>query len=287
MSNYNLEDYLIYQHKDLYNIEEIPDWYKDNNYIQNQYRKWGQGWIYYFKTLFTLHNETFNIWSHLIGSILFISLIVYTNINIVIQKPFGDLVSVNIFLLSVVSCFTLSAIMHIFYPMSKKLCKQLLKLDYIGISLLILGSYGPFIYYAFYCNLQLQWTYYIFLNICGLLTIITSCYDTFQQSTYRCYRAGIFILFVCSVIIPIIHRIVINPFTDDGFIIELEYYVLSSLFYLLGVFFFTYRTPERHITNCNVCCISHQIFHILTIAGACVTYYGIVKTQQKTQNIQC
>ena len=51
MSNYNLEDYLIYQHKDLYNIEEIPDWYKDNNYIQNQYRKWDQGWIYYFTPL--------------------------------------------------------------------------------------------------------------------------------------------------------------------------------------------------------------------------------------------
>jgi len=283
---YNLEDFLIHGDKDLYNIGEIPDWYKDNDYIQNRYRKWGQTWTYYLKTLFRVHNETFNIWSHLIGSILFIVLSVYTNQYLVL-KPLGDIVAIHIFLVSVTCCFILSAIMHTFYPMSKQLCKQLLKLDYIGISVLILGSYGPFIYYAFYCNSTLQWIYYIFLNMCGLMTIITSCYNTFQQPKYRCYRAGIFILFVCSVFIPIIHRIVINPLTNDGFLIELEYYILASLFYLLGVFFFIYRTPERHITNCNVCCISHQLFHIWTIVGACITYYGIIKTHQQTQYIQC
>ena len=40
------------------------------------------------------------------------------------------------------------------------------------ISLLILGSYGPFIYYAFYCQENIQWIYYIIVNILGLITII-------------------------------------------------------------------------------------------------------------------
>ena len=170
--------------------------------------------------------------------------------------------------------------MHIFYPMSQNICKQLLKLDYIGISLLILGSYGPFIYYAFYCNKKIQWIYYIILNIFGLLTIITSCYNQFQKSQYRYYRVGLFILFVSSIIVPIIHRIIRSQDIKEDFLIELEYYILSSFIYLLGVFFFVYRTPERHITNCNICCISHQIFHILTILGAFVTFYGIIKTHE-------
>ena len=42
--------------------------------------------------------------------------------------------------------------------------QKLMRLDYFGISLLILGSYGPFIYYAFYCQQHIQWAYYLVIN---------------------------------------------------------------------------------------------------------------------------
>ena len=68
----------------------------------------------------------------------------------------------------------------------------------------------------------------------------------------------------------------------------MEYYVLSLILYGFGVFFYVYRTPERQFKKtCDVCCSSHQIFHVFTIFGAIVTYYGIIKTHEMAKSISC
>ena len=288
MSIESLEDSLInIDNNILFNIEEIPTWYKDNEYITNNYRRWGLGWCHYFKSIFQIHNETLNIWTHLLGAFLFIFLLFYTNISGLVKEPLGDVISINIFLLSAILCFSFSTIMHIFHPISDHHCKKLLKMDYIGISLLILGSYGPFIYYAFYCQQTIQIIYYVLLNIFGLCAIITTSYERFQKPSYRCQRSSIFVCLVASVIVPIIHRIILNPLKQDDFVIEMEYYILSLFFYLLGLVFFVSRVPERFFTNCNCCFLSHQIFHVLIIIGALITYEGIIQTHIVAMNITC
>jgi adiponectin receptor len=59
-------------------FEEAPPFIKDNEYIQTGYRVNCNSLIKATKSLFYFHNETVNIWSHIIGTVLAIVLIFYT-----------------------------------------------------------------------------------------------------------------------------------------------------------------------------------------------------------------
>ncbi len=53
-------------------IDEVPGWMIGNKYIETGYRI---GYDTYYKSivsLFHIHNETVNVWTHLLAAILFI-----------------------------------------------------------------------------------------------------------------------------------------------------------------------------------------------------------------------
>ena len=59
-------------------LAQTPKFIHDNKYIIRGYRiGFNNSWKI-FKSLFILHNETVNIWSHIFGVCLFIGLIIYT-----------------------------------------------------------------------------------------------------------------------------------------------------------------------------------------------------------------
>ena len=58
----------------LYHFSKIPDWMKDNPSILEGYRM-NLGLKRTILSLFRIHNETGNIWTHLLGSIFFLALI--------------------------------------------------------------------------------------------------------------------------------------------------------------------------------------------------------------------
>ena len=65
---------------------DLPDYYKDNEYIRKGYLLYCDSIIKALKSLFRLHNESINIWSHLFGAIFFIFLVCYTAIFITNSK---------------------------------------------------------------------------------------------------------------------------------------------------------------------------------------------------------
>lgn len=74
-------------------------------------------------SLLTLHNQTINIWTHLLGAVFFLSRCL---------RAEGDL-SITLFRFSSVACLGLSASYHTFAPISKEMNKLLLRMDYLGI----------------------------------------------------------------------------------------------------------------------------------------------------------
>ena len=65
---------------------DLPEFYKDNEYIKKGYLINCDSIIKAIKSLFCLHNETINIWSHILGAIFFLGLIFYTTIFITNYK---------------------------------------------------------------------------------------------------------------------------------------------------------------------------------------------------------
>ena len=62
--------------------QEAPKFLQDNEFIHNGYLINTNTYSKIFKSLFICHNETVNIWSHLLGALFFIFLIWYTSVNI-------------------------------------------------------------------------------------------------------------------------------------------------------------------------------------------------------------
>lgn len=62
-------------------IEHAPDWLVDNKYIIHGYRVDFTKKRDLLKSLFMKHNELMNIWTHLIGGIVFIVLVFYIAFN--------------------------------------------------------------------------------------------------------------------------------------------------------------------------------------------------------------
>lgn len=102
-----------------------------------------------FLSLFTLHNETMNIWSHLIAFIC--TLIAGFTIILEFQGEAVDAterILIGVYITSAAMCMLLSTLYHWFSCMSEEHFYSLLSLDLTGIACLIAGSYFPGTYYG-------------------------------------------------------------------------------------------------------------------------------------------
>lgn len=79
------------------------------------------------------------------------------------------------------------------------------RLDYCGIALLIMGSFVPWLYYGFYCHYQHKLIYLSVVVVLGIVSIIVSLWDKFSEPNLRPLRAGAFMSFGLSGVIPAIH----------------------------------------------------------------------------------
>ena len=67
-------------------LEEAPDFLRDNEYIKHGYRIGFDNSQKVFNSLFILHNESVNIWSHLLGVLMVVVFICYTTVYITSHK---------------------------------------------------------------------------------------------------------------------------------------------------------------------------------------------------------
>jgi adiponectin receptor len=273
---------------------KLPSWYKDNPYILNYYRKTNLSIKSYLKSIFEFHNESFNIWTHILASCLFFSFLIY-NVSyppnrVRIEKYITQAIVFYGNVISSFVCFTLSSIMHIFYPMNDKICYRLMVLDYMGIFINITGTISAFIYFSFYCQEMYQQLYFILLSASTILIlIIFICYKFLVLPEQRKWRVLLFVVYAISIMVPIIHRFSIKDENDEYFLDELRYFTLSGLSLVLGIIAYIAQIPERfypgkfdRVGN------SHNIFHIGTLIGDMLCCYGLwVIMLRETDNMVC
>lgn len=180
-----------------------------------------------------------------------------------------------VFLFSAIICLTFSSVFHCFLCYSCRASALLVKLDYVGIALLICGSGVPVIYYGFYCMKQLQAFYLGFSVLCCSITIYVAMQDRFSTFQYRGLRAGTFIGSGMSGIFPVVHMVYIGL---DGNWISAQYILLMGFLYVSGALMFAFRFPEvcfpgRH----DIWFHSHQWMHICVVAAAFIHWMGLLE----------
>jgi len=147
--------------------DDLPHWRQDNHYIQGYYRRNSGSILKSFGSLAYWHNETINIYSHLIPALL--SLPCAVAIYKLLQPRYeqatkSDVTAFCCFFLGAALCLGMSATYHTISnhsPMVNQIGNQL---DYVGIVLLITGSFIPCVYYGFWCAPTLQKVYWAMVS---------------------------------------------------------------------------------------------------------------------------
>jgi len=141
---------------------ELPGWQRDNHYITSGYRPASNSYNKSFRSIGYIHNETFNIWSHLIGALLALvgSGIIYSVLGPRYESATReDVLVFSCFFLGAIGCLGMSATFHTISNHSEEVAIWGNKLDYLGIVFLIWGSFVPALYYGFQSEPKLMKTY--------------------------------------------------------------------------------------------------------------------------------
>ncbi|KAG9307485.1 hypothetical protein G9A89_017315 [Geosiphon pyriformis] len=261
------------------NFADLPHWLQDNCDILRGYRRPTFSYQKCLKSLFYLHNESVNIWSHFLGAIAFIVIAFTTYIYTLSHKPsinWWDFLVFYCFLAGAIVCLGLSSLFHTFSCHSEKVCANWNRCDYIGIVGLIVGSFYPMIYYGFYCHKVLQILYLFLISAFGIATIVVTVAPTFRTPEFRLFRTGLFLSMGLSGFFPVAHAIAIYGFHLCFDVISLDYMLLMGTFYVLGAIIYGFRVPERWFPGkFDIWGSSHQIFHLFVVSAALVHYHGV------------
>ena len=152
----------------LLKYDEIPSWHQDNEHIRSGYRPETHSTKLCFASWSYIHNETANIYSHLLPAIA--ALVCETMLYRFFQVRYptsttGDQLVFAFFLLAAAACLGVSVTYHTLMNHSASVSNLWLRIDYIGIVILTLGDFVSGIYLIFYREPMLQKVYWTMVSI--------------------------------------------------------------------------------------------------------------------------
>ncbi|OMH81921.1 Adiponectin receptor protein [Zancudomyces culisetae] len=261
--------------------DEIPAWMRDNTFITRGYRSPTGSYKECIKSLTYLHNEFLNVWTHFIGAIVFMVLMVTTASWVsseIHTVKWSDVIVMYIFLAGAVGCLLLSTAYHLFSCHSHEVHRFFNRCDYVGIASLITGSCVPVFFYAFYCHDYLKVLYISMIVILGVAVCYLSISPTFSLPEWRIVRAFTFVGMAASGVIPGIHSFLAFGWAHTMQSLQLGYLSKMAAFYTVAVAFYSTRVPERWFPGkFDIWLQSHTIFHCLVLAAAGYHYIGVLK----------
>lgn len=256
----------------------LPNWLRDNDFLHKGHRLPTNSFVACFKSVFRIHTETGNIWTHLLGMIAFLGITAYFLSRPTLEIQWQEKAVFSAFFIGAIMCLGFSWVFHTVYNHSQRIGKLFNKLDYCGIAFLTMGSFVPWLYYGFYCQMGVKIIYMVLTFSLGTACIVVSLWDKFSEPRFRALRAAVFIAFGLSGVIPAIHIVTTLGFWESVNKLSLGWLSLMAVLYITGAVIYAVRIPERLFPGkFDIWFQSHQIFHVFVIAAAFVHYHGITE----------
>ena len=269
-------------------FESLPKWLQDNEFLKSSHRPPMNSFRGCFKSMFRMHTETWNIWTHFLAFIFFLFLVIgiytfgdfitYWFEDIQIHNlPWDEQVMMMFFFVGVLACTLCSAMFHLFSNHSERISQIFGRLDYSGIAFLITGSSIPAYYYGFYCATISKYAHITILLMLCTVSVSISMWGKFQTPKYRPLRFAVFVIFGLYGLIPFIHIVL-----RDGYTLSTEAYSLwgmlsMGVIYILGATLYVLRIPERFFPGkFDIWASSHQLFHMCVVTAALLHYDSLL-----------
>eukprot|EP00064_Thunnus_orientalis_P019632 superscaffoldBa00004992_g19756 len=261
---------------------DVPPLFRER-FILSGYRPVGLTWRFYVLSLFQIHNETVNVWSHLLAAacvvarfLLFMVLQGGGILGFRLQGPEGQGFSVDasslplvLYVFSAVTYLSCSAAAHLLQSHSEQAHYSLFFLDYMGVGVY---QYGCALALCLYSS-DAAWTQsmlgQIFLPAAALLawfSCSTCCYAKLRfrrpyplhRKLYQVVPMGVAYILDIS---PVAHRLATQSWTSNS---ALPLHGLQVVLFLLSAFFFSCPIPERFSPGrYDIIGHGHQLFHLL------------------------
>lgn len=246
---------------------QVPPLFREP-YILTGYRPLHQNWYCYLLSLFQKHNESLNVWSHLLATPVLL---------LRWWSAFGALghsldissLPLFLFLLSALTCYFCSSVAHLFQSHSKHAHYYVFFMDYMGVAVY---QYGCALGHFFYASAP-EWRATVFGRyflpgtiFLGLMSNLGCCVAKSRyQKPYPLQRK------ICQLIpsslayffgiSPVVHRLLTVSWDDEP---SLNMHALQILFFLTSTVFFSCPIPERFFPGkFDIFGHGHQIFHVL------------------------
>ncbi|XP_041646205.1 membrane progestin receptor beta-like [Cheilinus undulatus] len=245
---------------------DVPLLFRER-FIQSGYRPVGLPWRCYALSLFQIHNETMNAWSHLLAAGI---------LGFRLQGPEGQGFSVDVsslplvlYVFSAVTYLSCSAAAHLFQSHSEEAHYSLFFLDYVGMAVYQYGCALALYLYSSDINWTQSMLGQVFLPAAALLawfSCTTCCYAKlhFRRPYPLCRRLcqvvplGVAYLVDIS---PVAHRLITQRWTSNP---ALPLHVLQMVLFPISALFFSCPIPECFSPGSfDTLGHSHQLFHIL------------------------
>ena len=260
---------------------EIPPWQQENECLLSGYRATAESNIDCLMSSFRWHNETVNILSHILGSILFAALPWHFYSHVYMNLPEAlpvDLVLFTLYFWGVSVCFACSASCHIVWNHSPAVASFGNQLDYLGIVLLMWGASLPSIYYGFICDPALRYAHWFLTSLLALGCVITTMHPRFCSPSFRAYRAVMYTGLGCTAVLFVAHGLTVHGFAVQERRMALKWMLIMASFNLFGAAAYAIRAPERYFPyRFDLVGASHQIFHVMVIFAGIAHYIGLVQ----------
>uniref|UniRef100_A0A0D3B7K0 Uncharacterized protein n=1 Tax=Brassica oleracea var. oleracea TaxID=109376 RepID=A0A0D3B7K0_BRAOL len=175
-----------------------------------------------------------------------------------------------VYLAGAMGCLICSSVSHLLACHSKRFNLFFWRLDYAGISLMIVSSFFAPIYYAFSCHTNFRFLYLSSISILGLLAIITLLSPALSTPRFRPFRASLFLAMGFSSVVPASHVLFLY-WGHPNVLFALACELATGISYAAGAVFYVSRVPERLKPGAfDIAGHSHQIFHVFVVLGSLV-----------------
>lgn len=261
----------------IYNYQDAPDFLHGNPYLIHGYR--GRlSLALCIRSLFAWSNDTFNIWSHLIGFWIFFFLMIYDNL-VEIPRYHGtmlDHVVLTVALCCFQFCLLCSTGYHLFRCHSERAFIGWLSLDLTGISVGLLGCYLPGIHYGFYCLSVWRDIYMVFFGLLFIAVLYWQTSPQYYSPSWFRKRTLLYLGLTIYGVLPSLHWVLLNGGVKSH-IVQLFAPKIVAM-YLIGMaafFFWISKFPECFFPGrFDYIGSSHQFWHVIVIFGFLHWHYS-------------
>ncbi|XP_023348067.1 progestin and adipoQ receptor family member 3 [Eurytemora carolleeae] len=256
--------------KQLYKIDEVPEYQRFNPYIRTGYRS-SQTYLQCLKSLLYFHNETMNIWTHVLGFLAFGTLLAWDMYAPPSKVSWEDFAVILCIITCYQACMILSAVYHTFTAHSKQVSDTCLCLDLAGIAASITASYVSGIYYAFFCSPD--WRNFYLVTVGIIITLGLLFRNILKNDKYVKIRLVYFVLWALYGTVPALHWVYLSGgFGDEIVRIFLPRIVIMYAISGLAFLFYIGKIPERFGPGkFDYLGSSHQWWHVLIFL--CLAYW--------------